>query len=354
MDVENLVEGPLLWVVFSVLVVAILARLVFFSFRIVSKADTDHPGRSAKALVFARFFLPFHMALIKKPLYSSLRYVFHFCLFVVPIWLGGHVALWAESRFEWEWSSLPDRWADWMTIAVMVIAVFFMIRRTASPAARAGASLSDHLIIFIAALPFFTGYFLSHGTLDDVPVIGAHMRLIHVLSGQSMVLMAAFLFCRTRLNPSRCTGCASCELSCPTGTLESRDEGRFRIFSYSHYQCICCGACVNTCPEDAAELRHEVSITRFFQIIPKQEIRSVELKECRKCGALFVPEPLFDKINRSFADDYLLFCPNCRKVNIGDLYRRLSPWGPQKTQTTSPSLASREATDHPSRRAMNA
>jgi len=354
MNIENLVEGPLLWIVFLVLIFAILARLGFFSFKIIRDADADHPGRSSKAIMFARFFLPFHRALIKKPLYALLRYVFHFCLFVVPIWLGGHVALWAESRFEWEWSSLPDLWADWMTVAVMVIAVFFMIRRAAWPGVRPGTSLSDHLIILIAALPFFTGYSLTHGTLDDLPVIGEQMRLIHVLSGLAMMVTAALLFCRTRLNPARCTGCASCELSCPTGTLESRDEGKFRIFTYSHYQCICCGACVDTCPEDAAELRHEISLKRFFQVIPKQEIRSVELKECSKCGALFVPEPLFAKINRTFADDYLFFCPNCRKTNLGDLYRRLSPWHTKETQGQAPSHASSDGAKAPSRRPMNA
>ena len=346
MDVENLVEGPLLWIVFLVLMLAVLARLGFFSFKIIRDADTQQPGRSSKAAMFGRFFLPFHRALTKKPLYALLRYVFHLCLFVVPIWLGGHVALWAESRFEWEWSSLPDSWADWMTLAVMAIALFFIIRRIAWPAVRPDSSLSDYLIIIIAALPFFTGYFLAHGTLDSLPFMGDQMRLIHVLSGLAMMVMAAVLFCRTRLNPSRCTGCASCELSCPTGTLESRDEGKFRIFTYSHYQCICCAACVNTCPEDAAELRHEISLRRFFQVVPKQEIRTVEMKPCRKCGALFVPEPLFDKINRTFAEDYLLFCPTCRKTNLVDLYRKLSPWHTEKPKSD-------EAKTVPSRRVAN-
>jgi len=340
MDLENLVEGPLLWIVFLVLIIAVLARLSFFLLKIVRDADTEQPGRSSKAAMFGRFFFPFHKGVGKRPLYALLRYGFHGCLFVVPIWLGGHVALWAESRFEWEWASLPDTWADRLTVAVMIIAAYLVIRRVAWPGLRTESSLSDYLILFFAALPFFTGYFLTHGTLDGLPLVAEHMRLIHVLSAQVMMVMAAFLFCRTRLDPAKCTGCASCELSCPTGTLESRDEGKFRVFSYSHYQCICCGACVNTCPEDAAELRHEFSLRRFFQVVPKQEIRSVELKECRKCGALFVPEPLFDKINRTFADDYLVFCPDCRKVNLADLYKQMSPWHRKEGKRLPPDPAS--------------
>jgi NAD-dependent dihydropyrimidine dehydrogenase PreA subunit len=352
MGFEDFVEGPLLWVVFLVLISAVLARLVFFAFKIIHDADSLQPGRSSKAAMFGRFFLPFHKALAKKPLYAFVRYVFHLCLFVVPIWLGGHVALWAESRFEWDWSSLPDQWADWMTIAVMAIAVFFIIRRIAWPRVRPGSFFSDYLIILIAALPFFTGYSLAHGTLDGLPFIGGHIMLIHVLSGQAMMIMAAFLFCRTRLNPSMCTGCASCELSCPTGTLESKDQGELRIFTYSHYQCICCGSCVNVCPENAAELRHEISLGRFFRVGSKQEIRSVELKPCQKCGALFVPEPLFDKINRAFADDYLLFCPNCRKTNLVDLYRRLSPQYMKESSSFHEPLSD-DAREASSRRALN-
>jgi ferredoxin len=147
-----------------------------------------------------------------------------------------------------------------------------------------------------------------------------------MLSGEAMIIMAVFLFCRTRLNTQKCTGCAACEVSCPTGTLESTDEGKFRIFKYSHYQCICCGSCVNACPEDAAELRHEISPKRFFQIVPKLEIRTVELQACDRCGVHFAPEPQMDKISKTFADDYLRFCPQCRKTNMGDFYRRLSPW----------------------------
>jgi formate hydrogenlyase subunit 6/NADH:ubiquinone oxidoreductase subunit I len=91
------------------------------------------------------------------------------------------------------------------------------------------------------------------------------MFTIHILSGEAFMIVAVFLFCRTRLNIEKCITCGACDISCPTGTLEARDEGPVRVFTYSHYQCICCGACLNTCPEEAAELRHEISLARFFQ-----------------------------------------------------------------------------------------
>lgn len=123
-------------------------------------------------------------------------------------------------------------------------------------------------------------------------------------------------FYRTQLIAEKCTGCAACELSCPTATIASHDEGRFRTFKYLHDQCICCGACVDSCPEDAAALRHEIGFGRFFQIASKREIRSVELKECEKCRALFAPEPLLGKIRRTIAESYIQWCPNCKDNHI--------------------------------------
>jgi len=326
MDFGEFAEGTLLWIVFMVLIVAVACRLLFFCLKIAKSGGRHRSGPGYYLTTFARFFVPFHMALAKKPGYSLLRYFFHICLFVVPIWLGGHIVLWSESRFEWEWASLPDSWADWMTIVVIFTALYFLVRRAGFPEHRAQSSAPDYLVIVLAGLPFLTGYLLTHGTLDSIEFFSNHMRTLHVLTGEAMVLMAAFLFCRTRLNPDKCTGCASCELSCPTGTLESSDQGTWRIFTYSHYQCICCGSCVNTCPEDAALLRHEMSFPRFFQVMPKQEIRRAELKPCKGCGSLFVPEPLAAKIGKSFTQVYLDFCPQCRKTNLADLYLRLSPW----------------------------
>lgn len=326
MDFETFVEGPLLRVVFVILLVGVVARVAFFFSSIIKNSHGKDSRLGYNLAIFGRCLVPFHKALTKKPAYAVLRYIFHGCLFVVPIWLSGHIVLWSESRFEWDWAALPDAWADWMTLVLLGLAAYFLIRRIVFGKVRPDSGVSDYVLITVAALPFVTGYFLTHGTLDAVAFLGDNMRLIHVLSAQAMIVMTAILFCRTRLNTRICTGCASCELSCPTGTLESKDLGNLRIFKYAHYECICCGACVNTCPEDAAELRHEISLKRFFQVVPKQEIRSVELKACERCNALFVPEPLFDKIGRTFTHDYLRYCPNCRKVNIADLYRRLSPW----------------------------
>ena len=326
MDFGSFVEGPLLWIVSSIFIIGVLARVgVFFS--LILKGNNDkHPRWRHILATLGRSLLPFHNAVTKKPIYATLRYIFHICLIVVPIGLSGHIILWEESRFGWTWTALPDVWADWMTLLLLFLAAYFLIRRIILSDIRLNSSKSDYLLIAITALPFMTGYILTHGNLDAISFLGDNMRTIHTLSGEVMLIVAVFLFYRTQLSVEKCTGCATCELNCPTGTLESNDEGKHRIFTYSHYQCICCGACVNTCPEEAAELRHEISLGRFFQIVHKKEIRSVELKECEKCGAMFAPTPQIEKIGQVITEDYIRLCSRCKKVIYAETFHQLAPW----------------------------
>lgn len=336
MDLVSFIEGSLLRIVFGIFFIMILLRVIFFVSSVIRNRHSIKENGGNIFLVFARFFIPFHRAVPKRPLYASLRYIFHICLFVVPIWLTGHIALWEESSLEWSWFSIPDAWADWMTLVLLALAVFFIIRHFAMKDVRKNTSVSDYVIIVIAALPFATGYLLAHGTLDNISFFADNIWTLHILSGEIMLIGAAFLFCRTRMNVLKCTGCASCVLSCPTCTLESEDSGNQRIFHYSLYQCICCGSCVYTCPEDAAELRHEIGLRNFSRIFAREEIQSVALESCKRCGALFVPEPLMGKIQKTFKDDYLGFCPNCRKINLGEYFKNLSSYHRNNANIDSP------------------
>jgi NAD-dependent dihydropyrimidine dehydrogenase PreA subunit len=326
MNLAAIIEGPLLEFGFIFLGVGVITRMLFFVFSII-KGSKDKENRGTYFFkIFGQFLVPFHKAVLKKPVYSLLRYVFHICLFVVPLWLAGHISLWKNSRLEWSWSPLPDVWADWMTILLLVLAVFFIIRHFALKEIRLNSSLADYLIIIITALPFATGYCLTHGTLAQIPFFGSNIWTIHILSGEIMILAAVPLFCCIRMNTETCTGCAACALACPTETLESKDVKNLRLFNYSHSQCICCASCVNACPDKAAELHHEISLKRLYNFFTTREIRSVELESCKRCGTLIVPEPLMKKIHKLYTDEYLEFCPACRKRNLGEYLKKISPY----------------------------
>jgi nitrate reductase gamma subunit len=118
--------------------------------------------------------------------------MFHICLIVVPIWFSGHISLWEESRFEWSWTPIPDGLADRMTLIFLAIALFFLLRRIVSADIRLLSTFSDYLLIVVVAMPFITGYFLTNGTVDNIGFLGENIQLIHMLSGELMLILIPF------------------------------------------------------------------------------------------------------------------------------------------------------------------
>jgi len=200
MDFSLFAEGPLLWIAFLIFIIGTLVRMAQFIFVARTKDKPFYKYFSLKYILatLARWLLPLNVDVKKNPVFIICVYLFHICLMVVPIWLAGHISLWEESRFGWSWSSLPDKWADWMTLLLFAIAIYFILRRALSPDLRIITTFSDYLLLVVTALPFVTGYSLTHGTLDSIKFLGDNMRLLHVLSAELMLILIPF----TRLSHS--------------------------------------------------------------------------------------------------------------------------------------------------------
>ena len=194
MDFYSFVEGPLLWIAFLTCVIGSLVRVALF-FSVSLKLDKImYRYFSMKYVITTifRWILPLNKSVGKNPVFMISAYLFHVCLIVVPIWYSGHISLWEESRLEWSWAAVPDGLADWMTILFLAIALFFLLRRIFSPDIRLLSSFADYLLLVVTALPFLTGYFLTHGTMDSVAFLGDNMTLLHMLSGELMLILIPF------------------------------------------------------------------------------------------------------------------------------------------------------------------
>lgn len=325
MDFSYFVEGPLLKAVLALFVLGISIRTTLFVVSILRSRDPGRSGRGRQITLLVRFFLPYHRVALKKPLYTLLRYLFHVPLFMVPLWLAEHIVLWEDSRFEWSWPPLPAAWADLLTLTVLLLAAWFLIRRIVVRQIRTASTLSDYLLILIAALPFLSGYLVTHGTLSEISFFDNHLYTIHVLSGEALLLTTVLLFARLRLDPDRCIGCAACELSCPTATLSTRDRHTVREFKYAHYRCICCGACAGTCPEAAAALKHSIGGSYIFQFFTRQIIGKAALAACDKCGTQYLPAAQIDKVHQLVGDDSPCLCPSCKAEATARQVYRFSP-----------------------------
>jgi ferredoxin len=311
-------ETTLLYTVAIFFVAGTLLRGLFFVVNIFRSRPFSRRSVLYRFVTLFGIFAPFHRAILKLPVYTIIRYAFHVCIFIVPIWFSGHVYLWEDSRFEWYWTPLPDVWADWMTLCVLAACAFFFARRIILKD-RLNTRISDFLFILITCLPFFTGYCLSHGTLDSIPFLENYLWYFHVISAEIMLAMIVFLFCRTHLRKETCVGCAACVENCPTQTLEFYDRDALRFFRYSHYQCICCGSCVNVCPENSATLSHTISMKHFFRMFSKDVIRNVDLATCEQCGGTIAPKSQVSKLEGILsANDVemalLNHCDRCKKM----------------------------------------
>ncbi len=260
-----------------------------------------------------RFLFPYYRAFAKRPLYATIRYIFHLILIILPVWLLGHIVLWEESRFSFTWVSLPHQIARGLTISFIALVIYFLIRKIAIPSLRKKSNAKDYVLITVTVLPFISGYLYSHGGLETIPFIDANIASIHALSGEILLIFIPFIFLKIDLDETKCIGCGACTVVCPTQTLKHLDIFKDRVFSYSHFQCISCGTCVRYCPESAAILSHDLSLTKLFQPKARNKIFTTRLIQCSACGLMFAPEKQIMKLKEAkICAQVLQLCPRCR------------------------------------------
>lgn len=192
----DLARGPLMWAAVVIFVLGVLYRAIqlfvltrrkkqdFYTSSVVKKQDkSDYSPEERKI----NLILSFQNSLIgKNPVMAIVSSVFHFCLFIAPIFAVGHSLLLYES---WGFSflSLPDALIDILTIIFLVCALFFLVRRLVIPRVQSITTPYDYLLLFITAAPFLTGFFAYHQWFDYKTVI-----TLHILAGEAMLIAIPF------------------------------------------------------------------------------------------------------------------------------------------------------------------
>ena len=212
-------SGPLVWISVFRFVAGLVYRVVTL-FRLTEKKavvtctltvpkDKPAPSISAedrKLQTIARFQ---NIVLGKHPIMAIVSGVFHFCLFVAPVFLMAHNLI-LRSSLGIRLPSLPDVLVDVLTLVVLGCAVFFLIRRIAVPKVAAISCGNDYGVLLIAAVPFLTGFMAYHQLFDYKTVLTRH-----VLTGELMLIaipftkvghMVFFFFTRLTMAGEYCLG----------------------------------------------------------------------------------------------------------------------------------------------------
>jgi nitrate reductase gamma subunit len=136
-----------------------------------------------------RWLFPFKSAFTRRPVYSVISILFHIGLILVPIFLLAHVQLWQDS-IGISWWSLPDFWADFLTLLTIGGGLALLLGRIGSKGARLLSRRQDYLWPPLLILPFITGYFCANTAL--APQTYRIMMLIHVLTGELILVLLPF------------------------------------------------------------------------------------------------------------------------------------------------------------------
>lgn len=188
-DVYNFVSGPLVWISFIIFIGGSLYRLISMAKLAKEKdpvvytyMDFQYALRS-----ILRWITPFGTENMKRhPVMTLVTFVFHICIFVVPVFLFAHIILIKEA-WDISWWFFSDSFADLLTLAVIASCVFFTARRIVLPEVRYLTSFSDFVIIAIVAAPFITGFWTYHQWIGY-----RIMGIIHILSGEIMLVAIPF------------------------------------------------------------------------------------------------------------------------------------------------------------------
>lgn len=124
---------------------------------------------------------------LKDRLFLSLTSVsFHIAILIVPIFLGGHIALWARG-LGISWPAIPNQLADVLTIIAIVTAVALVIQRAAAGPTRSLSRFQDYVIPLIVAVPFASGFLVMHPSVNPFSYEAA--LLVHVMSANLLFVL---------------------------------------------------------------------------------------------------------------------------------------------------------------------
>jgi nitrate reductase gamma subunit len=118
--------------------------------------------------------------------FTSTSVLFHIGVLIVPVFLAGHIALWARG-VGLSWPAIPNQVADVLTLVVVITAVALVVQRVAARATRALSRFQDFALPLLIAVPFVTGFLMMHPTLN--PFSYSATLLVHVISGDLIFIL---------------------------------------------------------------------------------------------------------------------------------------------------------------------
>lgn len=185
----NFLTGPALWATFIVFAGGLLLRILRL-YRLIRKKDQviyNHAsiGWGVKSILY--WMVPWGSASMRlQPIFTLVAFIFHVTLLAVPMFFFAHNILWDEAFGISLWS-MPNLWADVMSVILIVAIIFLTIRRIIRSEVRIITGAWDYILLGITALPFLTGLLAFHQLGPYEPLM-----IAHVLTGELLLILIPF------------------------------------------------------------------------------------------------------------------------------------------------------------------
>jgi len=189
----DILTGPLLWLSFGIFIVGLIVRFILYikglnwqMDRVTYTINTSYGIKGALRSIFF-WLIPFGTHSWRfYPGFTIIVFIFHIGLLFSPIFLPAHNIL-IQQAWGVSLPTISESSADILTIAMLIAAIFIVLRRIALPEVRILTEPYDFLMLAIAVSPFLTGFIAYHQLLN--------YRLwltLHILCGEIMLVAIPF------------------------------------------------------------------------------------------------------------------------------------------------------------------
>jgi len=188
-ELYEFLRGPCLWASFLIFIAGTLLRLAFL-YGLSRERDRvfyNHVDMKWALKSIGRWLVPLGSSVWRsRPWFCLAVYLFHVCLFAVPLFFSAHNTLWHES-FGVSLRSMPDSMTDVLTVLFAAAAVYLFCRRLARPEVRILTTPGDYALLILTLLPFLTGFLAFH---QLAPYRG--VMVLHIFFAELMLIIIPF------------------------------------------------------------------------------------------------------------------------------------------------------------------
>ncbi len=184
-------KGPLFAITFLIMLLGLLRLVIIQMYTLLV-----HKGRRLRNAPWrdiiketVTWAVPFKHFIRGTRVFSTVSFLFHIGILIVPIFLAAHIVLW-EEFLGVNLPAIGQDLADWLTLGTIGCLIVLVGHRMFIRRIRAMSRPIDYILLIMVLLPFASGYLAAHPSANPLPWNA--MFLIHLLSAEVLFVLIPF------------------------------------------------------------------------------------------------------------------------------------------------------------------